>query len=138
WPHFQADGDTAMERYLDAVAAAVAQLLTWREARVTFLSTCQGCAEYWADDAAVADRVVERLPPALRCRVEVDREFRSPKALLEVLSGFDMAIATRMHVAILAMCVGTPVLPIAYEFKTTELFAQLGLRDHVCRMESVT
>jgi len=31
-----------------------------------------------------------------------------------------------MHMMIMSLCVGTPVLPIAYEFKTKELAAANG------------
>jgi colanic acid/amylovoran biosynthesis protein len=42
-----------------------------------------------------------------------------------------------MHMAILSLCSGTPVLPIAYEFKTLELFRRLGLGDLVSDIEAV-
>ncbi len=43
-----------------------------------------------------------------------------------------------MHAGILALIAGTPVLPIAYEFKTHELFARLGMAEWVQDIESVT
>src|SRR5262249_9630352 len=50
----------------------------------------------------------------------------------------DWVVATRMHFAILALGVGTPVLPIAYEFKTDELFKSLGYDSEVPQIESLT
>jgi len=46
---------------------------------------------------------------------------------MEKLGEFDALIATRMHMAILSLARSVPVFPIAYEFKTRELFNQLGL-----------
>jgi colanic acid/amylovoran biosynthesis protein len=38
----------------------------------------------------------------------------------------------------LALCAGVPVLPIAYEFKTVELFQSLGLGEITQDIEAVT
>jgi colanic acid/amylovoran biosynthesis protein len=138
WPHFQGDSADAMDRYLDAVADTVTMLIERHDALVVFLSTCQGVGEYWTDDSAIAEKVIERLPPDLRKFMFVDCGFHTPNMLIEALGGYDLVIATRMHVAILAMCVGVPVLPIAYEFKTVELFTRLGLDEHVQHIESVS
>lgn len=138
WPHFEASAEDGMERYLDAVAALVRHLVERHDARVTFLSTCQGVAEYWTDDSRTADAVVARLPDEIRSHVRVNREFHRPEALAAHLGAFDLVVATRMHVAILALTASTPVLPIAYEFKTKELFATLGLGDLVEDMEDIS
>jgi colanic acid/amylovoran biosynthesis protein len=127
WQHFgDGSGVGGEDRYLCGVAGLVRWLVERVGAEVTFLSSCQGIADYWTDDAATADRVVAHLPPNMAARVRVDREFRGPDALQRTLGDFDLVVATRMHVAILALCAGRPVLPIAYEFKTTELFESLG------------
>jgi colanic acid/amylovoran biosynthesis protein len=67
----------------------------------------------------------------------VDEEFHTPEALGEILGEFDLVIATRMHMAILSMCAGTPVLPIAYEFKTKELFDGLQLGEWVLDIDAL-
>ena len=54
------------------------------------------------------------------------------------LGEYDLVVATRMHAAVLALSAGTPVFPIAYEFKTTELFARLGFADVVQDIESLS
>lgn len=139
WPFF-AGGRTeeGMERYLDAVAAFVRRVVETDGARVTMVSTCQGVPEYWTDDSKVAARVVERLPAATRDSVTLDGRFRSPAALIDYLRGFDLIVATRMHAGILALCAGVPVVPIAYEFKTRELFTELEAEALLCDVETVT
>lgn len=127
WRHFDGSSqENGQARYEATVAAGITALIRDRAARVTFLSTCQGVAEFWADDAAVAQRILERLPPDVRAGCQIDDRFRQPGALVEEFSGFDAVIATRMHAAILALCGGVPALAIAYEFKTVELYAALG------------
>lgn len=124
------------ERYAAAVGALVEHLVAVG-AEVTFLSTCQGIPEYWTDDAAEARRIVAGLPAAVRERVVVNAGFHRPEALIDRLAGFDLAVSTRMHHAILALCAGTPVLPVAYEFKTRALFERLGLGEHVSDIDTV-
>ena len=138
WPHFRQGAQTGMERYRAAVAAFAAELVRRHGAEVTFLSTCQGIPDYWTDDSAVAARIVALTPPELRGRIAVDRQFRTPAQLIERLAEFDMVVATRMHAAILALCAGTPVLAIAYEFKTRHLFARLGLDEFTLDAETLT
>ncbi|MFN0097413.1 MAG: polysaccharide pyruvyl transferase family protein [Gemmatimonadaceae bacterium] len=125
WSHFRAgSGEDVGERYRRAVADA-ARTLVRDGAEVTFLSTCQGVREYWTDDSKFAAQLVADLLPG-EAHVRVDTAFRSPTALAEELRGYDVAIATRMHFAILALCVATPVVAIAYEFKSRELLTAMG------------
>jgi colanic acid/amylovoran biosynthesis protein WcaK/AmsJ len=135
WKHFAAlDG---MPRYEDAIEALVTHLVRRHAARVTFLSTCQGVPEYSANDSRLARRITARLPSDVTGNVQIDDAWHSPMALQEILASFDLAIATRMHFAILALNAGVPVFPIAYEFKTTELFHRLGLAAWVQDIETV-
>jgi colanic acid/amylovoran biosynthesis protein len=137
WPLGADASDPAMVAFRRAVAASVSWLVRQHSASVTFLSTCQGVPEYWTDDSAVAEAVAAELPEDVRPRVQVDREFHAPDALADAYAHFDMVLATRMHAAILALTAGTPVLPVAYEFKTTELFQALGLGDYVVAIDGI-
>lgn len=136
WKRFANDDDgLAEQRYLAGVAELARWFVEERGAEVTFLSSCQGIPDYWTDDARTAARAVALLPAEIAARIAVDSQFRGPEALRDVLGTFDVVVATRMHVAILALCAGRPVLPIAYEFKTTELFRTLGLGELVTQIE---
>lgn len=138
WTHFARKSvDDGMDDYFTAIADLVKWLVEARGAQITLVSSCQGIPDYWTNDAATADKVVCRLDPKTAEQVIVDRDFRQPAALLELLEEFDLVVATRMHMAILALCVGTPVLPIAYEFKTSQLFNGLGLGDFVTSIEEI-
>lgn len=132
WTHFDGrDRATATAIYEAAVAGAVTALVRERGAEVVFLSTCQGIPEYLYDDSDIADRICATLDPDVRGHVSIDRGFHDPDSLMDTLRGFDFAVSTRMHMAIMGLCVGLPVLPIAYEFKTTELYRALGQEDWV-------
>ena len=139
WPFFDdSPAELGMARYTNAVAGFVRHAVQTESAHVTFISSCQGAPEYWTDDSRIAMTVIERLPAAIRHNVTLDRKFRSPAELIERLRGFDLVVATRMHVAILALCAGVPVIPVAYEFKTRELAAWLGLADVLQDIERVS
>ncbi|MDX9863128.1 MAG: polysaccharide pyruvyl transferase family protein [Rhodospirillales bacterium] len=138
WPHIGKGKAEGMADYHAAVAELVRRLVETHGAEVTFLSTCQGALEYWTDDSRVADSVVALLSAEVRRHVRINRDFHTPQALLDLYGRFDLVVATRMHAAILALCAGVPVLPVAYEFKTVELFTALGLGDYVQSIETLS
>jgi len=128
WSYFDnSSTEAGMEKYKGMVADIVTHLVRNYGVEVTFLSTCQGIREYWANDAGVAEEIRRGLDEEVREQVRVDGEFHEPGSLRERLGEFDFVVATRMHAAILAMTAGVAVFPIAYEFKTQELFEQMGL-----------
>ncbi len=139
WKHFNSvDAGEGMKRYRDALAALTKHLVDEFNAHVTFISTCQGMEEYWTNDARVAQTVVDVLPDEIRGAVSVNPDFHQPAVLANMLRDYDLVIATRMHMAILALGVGTPVLPIAYEFKMHELFEKLGEQRWVQDIETIS
>jgi colanic acid/amylovoran biosynthesis protein len=139
WPHFRSQvATTGMERYLTAIAALTTWLVERHGAEITFVSTCQGTPEYWTDDGRTAERIIARLPADIARHLTCNRAFHKPAELVEALQRHDLVVATRLHVAILALCAGTPVLPIAYEFKTRELFGRFGLDHATLDIESIS
>lgn len=127
WKYFKKiDPVFGREKYFQSLRDLTIHLVKKYNAHVTYISTCQGIEEYWTDDSKVAVDITNQLPKNIADSVDVDRNFHSPQALREDLKAYNLVIATRMHMAILALCVGIPVLPIAYEFKTKELFNNLG------------
>jgi len=139
WKHFKTvEPAQGMNRYYEALRALSDHLVEKYGAEITFLSTCQGMTEYWTDDSREAQKIVEGLSPNTRKSVSVDAAFHSPAVLARMLKDYDLVIATRMHMAILALSVGTPVLPIAYEFKMRELFERLEQERWVQDIEAIS
>jgi colanic acid/amylovoran biosynthesis protein len=138
WSKFRSESaESGMRRYTTAVAALCQELVDERGASITFISTCQGIPEYEQHDDRVARSLVESLPVRYHEHIRVDSAFHEPRALLARLAEFDLVVSTRMHVAILALIAGRPVLPIAYEFKTKELFSRLGFPGWVADIDSL-
>jgi colanic acid/amylovoran biosynthesis protein len=138
WSYFPAgSAEQGMTQYRASFVSLVTHLVQRYNAEVTFLSTCQGVAGYH-DDSLVAAAIVEALPDGIRARVKVDGDFHRPEELREILRGFDCVVSTRMHLAILALGVGMPVLPIAYEFKTTELCRMLGYAEPPLQIDELS
>lgn len=138
WPHFQTcPTDQGMKKYQESIQSAVQCLVSRHDAEVTFVSTCQGVREYRNDDAKTAQDIADGLPSQIQKAVTVDTSFHAPTELKKHLKTYDFVIATRMHMAILALTVGTPVLPIAYEPKTTQLFQKMDLGQWVTSIETI-
>jgi colanic acid/amylovoran biosynthesis protein len=93
------------------------------------ISTCQGVRGYGYDDSVVAAEVFAGLD------LELDDDFHTPVELLEILSSCGVVVTTRMHLAILALVSSVPVVAVAYEFKTMELFRSIGLAHAVIAIE---
>lgn len=139
WPYFHRhERGGSQEAYRAAVAACIRHLVTRYQAEVTLVSTCQGLPGYGFDDAAEAAAVHDALPADLRDQVVVDGRFHRPEELVDVLSQHDLTVATRMHAAILSLVGGTPVVPIAYERKTRDLFHDLGAADLLVDIHGIT
>lgn len=134
WKHFTSG---SMDTYRDAIRGLVQHLVENRNARVTFLSTCQGVEDYQFDDAEVARKIVETLPPNVKQDVEVDGDYHHPLDLQRKLGEYDVVVATRMHMSILALNAQIPVVNIAYEFKSQELFESVDLGDWVLDIETL-
>jgi colanic acid/amylovoran biosynthesis protein len=95
---------------------------------LVFVSTCQGVPHY-ADDSAVAKKIVRALPAMLQSRCAIDQRRYAPDRLIWRYSQMDAYIGMRLHGAILAMLGGTAAMAIAYEDKTPGIFATLGLEQ---------
>ena len=138
WRHFETySNKEGMRSYVGAMASLVRHLLRRGVTEIVFVSTCQGIAAY-DDDSRLADEIVREAGVGQDERVSVSREFIRFDRLREVLRGFDLAVCTRLHVAILSMLEGVPVIPIAYEFKSSELFSEIGLSEYVLHIETLT
>lgn len=132
------DGEGGMDRYIDSIRRMATELVRTYGKQVVFISTCQGVPEYAHDDSKTARKIVEKLAPDVAASVSVDAGFHSPEQLMAIVKDFDFVVATRMHMMIMSLCVGTPVLPIAYEFKTKELSKRIGVADLLLDIDSVT
>lgn len=135
---FDDAGSSRASAYITSIQEAVTFLVREQSAEVTFLSTCQGIAEYWTDDAQFAQSLVNGLPDDVRKAVVVDTKFRQPKDVMNAYSDFDLLIATRMHAAILAINSSVPTIGIAYEFKIEELYKQLELTPLLVSITSIS
>ncbi|MEK1891395.1 MAG: polysaccharide pyruvyl transferase family protein [Phyllobacterium sp.] len=131
-------GEEGMQRYLDSIRDIVNVLVHKHAKEVTFVSTCQGVPEYAHDDSRAAKTIVGGLDPAIASHVTVDTSFHTPEQLMSLVKDFDFVVATRMHMMIISLCAGIPVLPIAYEFKTKEVAKRIGVSDVLLDIDTVT
>jgi colanic acid/amylovoran biosynthesis protein len=138
WPPGATVDHPQVRKFIMAMVEGVTHLARTLPASFTFISTCQGTPEYHIDDSSLAAHIVGLLPIDVRESVQVDNAFHTPAQFREILEGLDLLIATRMHAAIQSLTVGTPVVPIAYEFKTLQLAERLGISDYVLDTKSIS
>ncbi len=139
WRYFEKAGvDCGMINYKEAIKESCIYIIDKYGAKVTFLSTCQGIDEYWTDDSKIALEILNMLPAKYRAAIKIDHSYHSPKQLMNEIIKHDFVISTRLHMSILSLNVGVPVLPIAYEFKTKELFVRLGQEKYTYDIEELS
>lgn len=138
WADFGERGsEVGRAKYHQSVAQAAVWLVEEVGAEVTFISTCQGIPEYRFNDSDTARDVWKYLPEHVRNSFVIDSQFRDTEKLLQKIDEFDGAICTRMHMCILCLCRGVPVLPICYERKTADLFRSLDLEEYVTFIDKI-
>ena len=138
WRHYATRSpEDGQQNCVSAFRRLVTALVRERGAAVTFVSTCQGRPEYTFDDAAFAHEVVRGLDHDVAASVDVDDGLYDAVGLRERLSGFDAMVSMRLHAAILSVCGGTPALTVAYEYKSTEVWRQLGQDEFTLDLESL-
>jgi colanic acid/amylovoran biosynthesis protein len=136
WPH--CNGVKSHENYVNTLAALTEWLISEKNARVYFVSTCTGLAGYHMDDRIVACEILEKISSSPEDRPVILSDEYTPYQLAEIYREMDLHIGTRMHSNILAALVGTPIFAIQYEFKTGELMRRLGLEEFFVDLSSIT
>ncbi|MBW4536111.1 MAG: polysaccharide pyruvyl transferase family protein [Pleurocapsa minor HA4230-MV1] len=138
WRYFKTvDPAMGIAKYIQALVALTVHLVEKYQVNITYISSCQGIKEYWKDDSEFALNIVNQLPAEIAKFVTVNREFHDPETLINIISEYDLVIATRLHMAILSLGAGVPVFAIAYEFKTEELFCKLGQQVSLIDIENI-
>jgi colanic acid/amylovoran biosynthesis protein len=130
WNQSVSGGDFSYDAYAQSMRK-VAEKFIERGWRCRAVSTCQGVEGYTVDDSKTARHIFQGLD------VEVDAAFHTPQELMNVLRSAQLVIATRMHMAIMSLITRTPVIAIAYETKSTELFNSIGAASSVVAIENV-
>jgi len=126
WRYYKkSPAKVAQERYFRSIASLCKFIVQHLDGNVVFVSTCQGIPEYHTDDSKAAIEISNLLPQEIKDRLTIIKDFLYPDDFNDIVSGFDLFVSTRMHGAIQSLNLGVPVLPIAYEFKTRELFNKL-------------
>lgn len=113
-----------MTVYRESIAKTVINLID-HGFNVCFISTCQGLNEY-DDDNKEVNKILEIIPNEYLTSITKFNKYLSIHEIRTILRNMDFIISTRLHMCILSLIEGIPVFPIAYEFKTKELFNQLG------------
>ncbi len=123
-------------RYHRKILELCIHLVEKYDARIVFISTCQGRPEYFIDDSHFASHLIKLLPYNMRNKITVISDAYDPRELKEIMKSFDIFAGVRMHTLVLALSSGIPCIGLGYEFKTEELFNQLKLSHYAIDLKS--
>ena len=138
WRHFTTcPAEEGRSATVEAFRRLVITMVYERGAEITFVSTCQGRPEYTHDDSVFAAEVVRGLDDDVARSVDVDGELYDADGLIDRLASFDALVSMRLHAAILGVCSGLPTLTVAYEYKSTEVWSQLGMDEFTVDLETL-
>jgi len=118
------DRAASQQAYEDEMVRAISG---WQEAsggRVVFLSNCTDLGGYRHDDRVCARRIAGRLTGRVEVDEVGDRSFSEVRGRA---AACDFFLGTRMHSLIFSTMGGVPSFGVAYEFKTREWLARVGL-----------
>ncbi len=93
---------------------------------ITFISTCQGIADY-IDDSKFCGEILCKITN--KSKFVINKEYHRPEELIGAYQNFDLYIGMRMHGAILSMLGGTLAINIAYEEKSHGLYKDLNIKE---------
>ena len=122
--------------YIRPIAEIADWLIEKKNAQVFFISTCTGFGGYHTDDRVIAYEVVNQMKYKNDVRV-LCNEY-APQEIIHFYSQMSFHIGTRMHSNILALISQTPVVAIAYEFKTHGMMKFFALEHYVIDVDDVS
>lgn len=61
----------------------------------------------------------------------------SPNTIIDILSGADIALTTRLHSALFALAAGIPAVSISYQHKSEGIMKELGFLDFCLEIEKI-
>lgn len=121
--------------YERAVGAALSEFLARHGGTVFIFPQVTGPSV--VDDDRIPARRVADLTRAGPCQVVLVDATWSPDQLRAAYGQMDLFLGARLHSNIFALTAGTPVLAIAYQYKTHGVLGMLGLNDWVLDITDV-
>lgn len=115
------------ERYLDEIAAGLADAAEGLGARLAFIPSTR-----W--DRGVCEEACARV----RARSGVEARLFDPRHVddfIRACQGVDLMVSTNMHPLILAACAYRPVVGLSYFYKLDDFMRSLGLERFVLRID---
>lgn len=103
---------------------------------IVFLSTCTNMGGYGYDDRLTAHEVREQMKNKMKSSI-IHSEL-TPEEIKGIYGLMELHVGTRMHSNIFALSMYTPVVAIAYEFKTIELMKDMQLDEYVVDIDHIS
>ena len=129
-------GLAARERYIAALVALVEHAVEKYAAEFVIVPQV---TKTWEAADYIAEQIVSRVSPTAREHIRIAEAEHGVEGVLAFYEKADFLIATRMHSAIFALAVGTPVIAIPYDDGAKwSILDDLGAGPHRIPYHSVT
>lgn len=133
WSEF---GGEFRAKYVSSVARFLQGVIDEFGARVFIVPQV---VKKWESASRIVEDLLASLEEPARSAVEVIDEALSFEELLDQYRKSDLLVATRMHSAIFALSVGTPVIAIPYDIGSKwQILGDLGAGDLIIEYDRVT
>jgi colanic acid/amylovoran biosynthesis protein len=122
--------------YESAIAGAVSHFLARYGGSAIFFPQVCGPSEA-EDDRPPSRRIARKIRQGGHAAYAIEYEM-TPEQLQAAYGQMDIFLGTRLHSNIFAMNAGTPVVAIAYQYKTYGVMGMLGLLDQVIGIDEIS
>lgn len=136
WRYYKSTNQkNSHQNYLTVISQACDYLIEEYGITIVFLSTCTDLGGYRIDDRLTAEEVKNMMKN--KTNAIIMRSELTTEEIKGIYGLMKMHVGTRMHSNIFALSMSTPVLTIAYEFKTSELMKELNLEEYVIDINNI-
>jgi len=122
-------GTAARERYVKAMRQILSYVLSDPNTEVFVVPQV---TKAWESPLSVLEEIVAVFPAETKGRLHVIEGSLDIEKLLALYQTMDALVATRMHSAVFALSVGTPVLAVCYDVGPKwDILDQLGIKEYI-------
>lgn len=132
---WQDSGLEARSKYIQALVEFIEYAAQEYDARFVIIPQV---IKQWEAADYITKKILSNVSNDIRNRISLAKVKHGMNGVVEIYKQSDFLIATRMHSAIFALCIGTPVIAIAYDKGSKwGILNELGCGDYLMHYEAM-
>lgn len=130
------DGAEIRARYKNSISALMDDLADTYSASIQIVPQV---IKEWESAEGIVSEILNTVKPSTRERITTPKPAHSVESMVEIYRGVDYLVATRMHSAIFALSIGTPVLAVPYDAGAKwNILEDIGCKPYMLPYQTVT